>query len=125
MTPAPPAREVLKLRSTRLWIGLLLGAAALTVLGAIATLAVAGTAKARPGRPRPRCARWPTSGLRVRVERDGLFTLILGAVAITGEYRSGTIAGTFLATPTRSPVIVAKAVACCCGRLRRSAWRAR
>ena len=36
--------EVAKVRSTRLWIGLLLGAAGLVALGAVATLVVAGSA---------------------------------------------------------------------------------
>lgn len=39
-----------------------------------------------------------------------LFAAIVGALAITAEFRYGTINATFLVTPRRSPVIVAKLV---------------
>ena len=35
--------------------------------------------------------------------------LVLGALAVTGEYHSGTIHGTFQAVPSRTPVLLAKA----------------
>jgi ABC-2 type transport system permease protein len=36
--------------------------------------------------------------------------MILAAMAVTGEYRSGMIRTTFMATPNRALVLVAKAV---------------
>jgi hypothetical protein len=47
-----------------------------------------------------------------------LFAAIAGALAITGEYRYGTIRPTFLITPGRAPVVAAKlAVSACVGAL--------
>jgi ABC-2 type transport system permease protein len=40
-----------------------------------------------------------------------LFAALLGAMSITGEFRSGTIRPTFLVTPRRTRVIAAKALA--------------
>jgi ABC-2 type transport system permease protein len=40
-----------------------------------------------------------------------LFAALLGAMSITGEFRSGTIRPTFLVTPRRTRVIAAKAMA--------------
>lgn len=39
-----------------------------------------------------------------------IFTLILGATAVSGEHRHNTIASTYLVTPKRSRVIVAKTI---------------
>lgn len=103
--------ELLKIRSTRMWMGLLFGAVALTGLGAIATLAVAGTAQGAQAGLVPVRSVQDVADLVYTSSAAGIFAMILGAVASTGEYRSGTIAGTFLATPSRSPVIVGKVVA--------------
>jgi ABC-2 type transport system permease protein len=103
--------EILKLRSTRMWMGLLFGAVALTGLGAIATLAIAGTLEGAQAGLTPVRSVSDISDLVYASSAAALFAMILGAVAITGEYRSGTIAGTFLATPSRTPVIVTKAAA--------------
>ena len=102
--------EMLKLRSTRMWLGLLLGAVLLVALGAIATLIISG---------RPEGVKQGLTPIRTAQDvRDlvytagivGVFTLILGATSMTTEYRSGTIAGTFLATPNRWPVVAAKVI---------------
>lgn len=103
--------EFLKLRTTRMWLGLLLGAVALTGLGAIATLAIAGTPEGAAAGLAPLRSTTDVADLVYASSAAALFSMILGAVAITGEYRSGTIAGTFLATSARASVIVTKAVA--------------
>lgn len=40
-----------------------------------------------------------------------IFVIIIGIIGMTGEYRHMTITATFLASPRRSPVLLAKAVA--------------
>ena len=40
-----------------------------------------------------------------------MFALVLGATAMTTEHRHRTLSGTFLATPTRWPVVVSKVIA--------------
>ncbi|MET8845930.1 hypothetical protein [Amycolatopsis sp. NPDC004625] len=40
--------------------------------------------------------------------------LVLAALAVTGEYHSGTIHGTFQAVPSRTPVLLAKAALVAC-----------
>ncbi|CAN5722404.1 ABC transporter permease [soil metagenome] len=102
--------EVAKVRSTRLWIGLLLGAAGLVTLGAVATLAVAGSpdgaeAGLTPVETVDDVRNFVTTG-----SISGLFALVLGATSMTSEHRHRTLSGTFLATPTRWPVVVAKVI---------------
>lgn len=108
MSSIVPA-EVLKVRSTRLWIGMTLGAAGLTALGAIATLAVAGTAQGAQAGLSPVRTVGDVRDLVYTANVAAIFAMLLGAIAITGEYRSGTIGGTFLAIPARTPVVLAKA----------------
>jgi ABC-2 type transport system permease protein len=100
--------EMLKLRSTRMWLGLLLGAVLLVALGAIATLILSGRADAAKQGLTPIRTVQDVRDLVYTAGIVGVFTLILGATSMTTEYRSGTIAGTFLATPNRWPVVAAK-----------------
>jgi ABC-2 type transport system permease protein len=103
--------EILKIGSTRMWLGLLLGAVALTAVGAIATLVLAGTPDGiKQGIHLVRTAQ-DVRDLVYTASGVSVFTLILGATSMTTEYRSGTIASAFLATPTRWPVVVAKTIA--------------
>jgi ABC-2 type transport system permease protein len=95
------ANEFLKLRTSRApWIILV---AQLTVIVAgMSGLAVAGLDFNKPGAARLMLCH---AGL------SSLFVLVLGVMAVAGEYRDGTITDTFLSTPRRSRVIAAKLVA--------------
>jgi ABC-2 type transport system permease protein len=105
------AAEVAKVRTTRLWIGLLLGAVALAALGAIATLAIAGTPDGREAGLTPIETVDDVRDFVTTGAIAGVFALVLGATTMTTEHRHRTLSSTFLATPTRWPVVGAK-VAC-------------
>ena len=102
--------EMLKLRSTRMWIGLLLGAVLLVGVAAIATLVISGRPEGVKQGLTPVRTAQDVRDLVYTATAVGVFTLILGATSMTTEYRSGTIAGTFLATPNRWPVVLAKVI---------------
>lgn len=102
--------ELLKVRSTRLWIGLLIPALGFAALGAILRFALVGTPEGEQ------------AGLtEVRTVADmkdvvlsgsavALFALVLGATSATSEFRYRTMAGTVLATPRRWTLVMAKTV---------------
>jgi ABC-type transport system involved in multi-copper enzyme maturation permease subunit len=95
--------EVLKVRSTRTTLGLVLGMAALILLFVILTALLTSVNE---------------MGQRDQ-QRDlysigsfaGLFAALAGIMLVTGEYRYGTIRPTYLFTPKRSTVLVAKVAA--------------
>lgn len=100
--------ELRKLFSTRLWLWLLLAAAALAAL--FTSLMIVFSTEA---------GTW-THPLDSAAGQRTLFgsgqgavaslMMVLGAVAITGEYRHRTATATFLATPRRGRVLTAKLV---------------
>jgi ABC-2 type transport system permease protein len=106
--------ELLKIRSTRLWWALLLGAVLLVVVQAGFTAAFEGEdqgfgdVSVLPPGDDPELLR--------TVYTQGffggyIFALIIGITGLTGEYRYQTITPTFLVAPRRHPVVVAKLVA--------------
>lgn len=96
--------ELLKQRTTRTILQLplwMVGLVALVVLLHVFSLHVA-TLTSRAGQLK--VLGWGTSV-------GALFAALLGALSITGEIRHGTIRPTFLATPRRARVIIAKVAA--------------
>jgi hypothetical protein len=104
--------EWFKLRTTRMYLGLLVAACGIVVLvtalqfalGDSSSLTIEGAASDIETETDLRSV-LDVSGVAV------LFTLVLGATALAGEHRHHTIATTFLLTPSRSRVVVAKVVA--------------
>lgn len=94
--------ELLKLRTTRTFFALMLSAVLL--VGAISALAAS-------------LADFDSNGLQPGEDLVGitffgpLFALVLGVLAVSTEFRHGTITPTLLAVPGRSRVIAAKVVA--------------
>ncbi len=102
--------ELLKLRTTRLTYGLLATAAGLTVLFSVLEASRAGSGKAVG-------PLYTAAGLNA-VITGGVWALllatVLGVTVSSGEFRHSTATQTYLATPQRSRVLVAKAVAAAC-----------
>lgn len=93
--------ELLKIRTApRTSLGLTLGLLLLVGLGSASTAYDAGSS------PFTEQMTW-ADVIRV-VSIAPVFTLILGILVVTWEYRHGTITQTFLATPRRERVIAAK-----------------
>ncbi|HEY3774511.1 MAG TPA: hypothetical protein VGL69_16030 [Solirubrobacteraceae bacterium] len=87
--------ELLKLRTTRTFAAVLAGAAALSL-----TLVVLGAAL---GKETKAHALFTNSAITY-------FIVILGAIAMTGEWRHRTITGAVLAAPNRVRLLAAKAI---------------
>ena len=98
--------ELLALRTTRLPWALLAGAMVLTAVLAVNPVLAAGT-NAAPS--------IGTAGALLAVlgatGRGNLMILVLGVLAVTGEFRHATVTATFLHTPHRIRVLAAKAAA--------------
>jgi ABC-2 type transport system permease protein len=106
--------ELHKIRTTRLWWGLLLGALLYTIVQAGANAALAGQT---PGAGQPAGPGLDTAQAIRQVYATSafqgayIFAMILGITGMTGEYRYQTITPTFLATPRRAKVVIAKMAA--------------
>jgi ABC-2 type transport system permease protein len=98
--------ELLKLRTTRTAAGVLALTVAITALIMTAVMLLAG----RPGQPAIEPGILPDL---VVVAKGPLviLALILGVLAMSGEFRFGTATPTFLVTPNRGLVVAAKVVA--------------
>jgi ABC-2 type transport system permease protein len=106
--------ELSKIRSTRLWWGLLIGAVVYTLVQAAATAAFAGVdpgagQPTSPGLDTPEAIRGIYAG--AAFTGSYIFAMILGITGMTGEYRYQTITPTFLVVPRRARVVVAKMIA--------------
>jgi ABC-2 type transport system permease protein len=104
--------EWTKLFTTRVWIGLLLGSCVL--VGGITALQV-GLAGVRGGNGQqgvpPVTDPSFTRGAFGQVTQAAVLVLILGVIGMTQEYRHRTATPTFLTTPRRGRVVLAKLVA--------------
>jgi ABC-2 type transport system permease protein len=93
--------EFLKLRTTRsVWV--ILGSAQLVVILGVSGLFVSGKDPLDPG------------NVLLAFSHIGIvsiFSLMLGIVAVAGEYRNKTVTDTYLATPSRGTVVGAKVIA--------------
>jgi len=106
--------ELRKISSTRLWWGLLIGVVVYTAINAGVSAAFAGV---DPGAGQPASPPLDTPEAIRSVYASSafvgsyIFAMILGITGMTGEYRYETITPTFLATPRRFRVVVAKMLA--------------
>jgi len=103
--------ESLKLFTTRLWWGLLIGVVLTSVAFAILAASTAGRSlgggAASPGLNDPAVVRSVyTAGLGVAY----VFALALGVIAMAGEYRHQTMTATVLASPRRLRIVVSKLI---------------
>ena len=98
--------ELLKLRTTRTAVVLALGLYAISLIAIVASLVTSDSLDASVQADLPSSA-----GFAV------LFAILFGILVMTGEYRHGTATPTFLATPRRERVLIAKACAAAVGGL--------
>ena len=95
--------ELRKMRSTRTNVGLLAGMIGLILLTVLVNGFALSVAELRGHDNQHTLLSAGTSG--------ALFAALIGVMAITSEFRHGTIRSTFVITPDRSRVIAAKVVA--------------
>lgn len=105
--------ELMKIRTTRLWWGLLVGLAVLVVLNAALIAAFAGTdtGPGGPTLPALDTADGFRSALSSGFQSGYLMAAVLGTIIGAADNRHRTATQTFLATPSRARVVVAKMLA--------------
>ena len=95
--------EVLKLRSTRTVLGIVLGMVLLIALLIVAVLSAGDAAKLSGTAGARRTLSLTTTG--------SVFALCLGIIGMAGEYRHGTLGHMLIAAPRRWQIILAKLIA--------------
>ena len=110
--------EWIKFRSVRSGPVVLVATALIVVVGA--WLLAAGNRNSAAASPASKAAFDPVFTVLQGIELAQLFAGALGVITVTGEYTSGLIRGTFVATPQRGQVLAMKALvftvvvwACC------------
>ena len=110
--------EWIKFRSVRSGPLVLVATAVIVVVGA--WLLGAGNRNSAAASPASKAAFDPVFTVLQGIELAQLFVGALGVITVTGEYSSGLIRGTFVATPQRAQVLAMKALvfavvvwACC------------
>jgi len=105
--------ELIKVRTTRMWWGLALGLVVLVALQAVVSAAFAGSSPG-PGAPTLPSLDTP-EGLRTAVsagfQSGYLMAVVLGTIIAATDFRHRTATQTFLASPHRGRVVLAKGVA--------------
>ncbi|WP_018658186.1 ABC transporter permease [Actinomadura flavalba] len=101
--------ELLKIRSTRMWMGMLALTVGYTLFNLVFYLALAGVELNGEAAALPPVTDENTLQMIYAVGTGSvLFMMILGIMGITSEYRFQTITQTFLVTPRRGRVLAAK-----------------
>jgi len=111
-TTSPRSRlvssELLKVTSTKMWLGMLVGVVLYIGIGVVATI----FAPEQPGVTTPHLS--TAAGMRNLFAQAGgayLFAIVIGTLGMTQELRHQTLTATLLAEPRRNRVMVAKMAA--------------
>ncbi len=103
--------ELRKLFTTKVWLGLLLGACALSGASTALLIGFAEEAAASPESGVPPLGSDAFSQLALAAGANAVvFLLILGIIGMTQEYRHRTATPTFLVTPKRGQVVLSKLI---------------
>jgi ABC-type transport system involved in multi-copper enzyme maturation permease subunit len=103
--------ELLKVRTTRLWVGLAIGGLGLVALATVAVLVVAGTSEGLQDGIGAITSVDDVQTLVWSGAAMSFFAVVLAATMATGEFRYGTVGSTYLASPSRADVIASKVLA--------------
>ncbi|MFI0357409.1 ABC transporter permease [Actinomadura sp. 9N407] len=102
--------ELLKIRSTRMWLGMLALSLGFSLMGLAVYVLLAGTEMNGQTAIPPVTDPSTVRAFYASASGGVMFMMILGIMGITGEYRHQTISGAFLITPRRGRVLVAKLI---------------
>lgn len=102
--------ELLKIRSTRMWVGMLALSVGFALFGLGVYIAFAGVKQNGETVIPPVSDPETVRGFYSAAGGGVLFMMILGIIGITGEYRHQTITQAFLTTPRRGRLLAAKLV---------------